>query len=338
MIAETSRSTETFRGLRPLNPTRDLRAVAELLRVAFQDEIGQQEATWLREMETIGTFTPLAWLMGQVSDALGGMLSGFVWEEDGQIVGNVTISRLSAESWLISNVAVHPDYRRRGIARRLMETSLDWIRARNARWVILQVRHDNEAAKHLYRDLGFVVVDTTTELHRWGVPTVRSRSAPTGYELRPWRVGDGRQVYALARTLKSDLALEITPLRPRDFEIGWLGRLLDGVARFLGLSTTLRWVVDGPEGLLVASLKVRVGYRRHEIELMVHPQARGTLEEALVTCALEALRRRQGRIHAEIDARHTQAVETLKAYGFEEIRTLDRMALRLKPARRIPIR
>jgi len=338
VIAEIARHPETFRGLRPLNPARDLPAVAELLRIAFQEEIGYQEASWLREMETIGAFTPLAWLMGQVSHALGGMLSGFVWEEDGRIVGNVTISRLSAENWLISNVAVHPDYRRQGIARQLMEASLDWIRGRNAHWVVLQVRHDNEAAKRLYRDLGFVVVDTTIELHRWGVPAAHPTPVPAGYTLRSWQPGDGRQVYELVRTLTSELALEITPLHPRDFEIGWLNRLLSGIAWLLGLPTTLRWVVEGPDGSLVATLKVDAGHRRQTMELRVHPRAWGKLEEALVSRALEALHGRRGRIYTEVDVQHTQAVEALKACGFEEIRTLDRMALPLRPMRRILIR
>ena len=338
MIAETAGHVESFRGLRPLNPARDLPAVAELLRTAFREEIGHQEASWLREMETIGAFTPLAWLMGQVSDALGGALGGFVWEEDGRIVGNVTISRLSATNWLISNVAVHPDYRRRGIARQLMEAALDWMRSRNARWAVLQVRHDNEAAKRLYENLGFVVVDTTTELQRWGVPHVDPVRVPEGYTLRSWRSGDGRRAYELVRALTPELALEITPLHPRDFEVDFLSRLLGGLARLLGLSTTQRRVVDDADGTLMATLKVHTGYRRQEIEFVVHPQARGRLEEALVTRALQALRRRQGRVYSEVNAQHTQAVAALEAYGFEEIRTLDRMALCLEPVRRIPIR
>lgn len=339
MVTGIARRQEAFRGIRPLNPARDLRAVAELLRIAFQDELGQREVAWLQEMETLGTLPPLAWLMGQVSTALGGVLTGFVWEEDGRITGNVTISRLSADNWLISNVAVHPDHRRQGIARRLMETALEWLRDRDARWVLLQVRHDNVAAKTLYLDLGFVVVDTTMEMRCWGVREVIPVPLPAEYLLRSWQVKDGPRAFALAQEVISELAQEITPLRRQDYEASWAGLLIGQVTRFLGLATTLRWVVEeNPDRQLVATLKVRAGYRHHNIDLMVHPRARGRLERSLVSRGLAALHGRRGDVHTQVDATHTAAVETLMEYGFEEVRTLDRMALRLKPVQRIPVR
>ena len=42
-------------------------------------------------------------------------------------------------AWLISNVAVHPEFRRRGIARGLIRHALDMIRAEGGRKVYLQV-------------------------------------------------------------------------------------------------------------------------------------------------------------------------------------------------------
>ncbi len=313
--------------------------MAKLLRIAFQDELGQREVAWLQEMETLGALSPLAWFVGQVSNALGGVLTGFVWEENGRIVGNVTISRLSADNWLISNVAVHPDYRRRGVARRLMEAALDWIRDRDARWVLLQVRHDNVAAKTLYLDLGFVVVDTTMEMRCWGIQEVVPVPLPAEHRLRSWQVKDGPRVFALAQEVIPELAQEITPLRRQDYEASWVSLLIGQVTRFLGLSTTLRWVVEkNSDQQLVATLKVRAGYRHHGIDLMVHPRARGRLEKSLVSRGLAALRGRRGDVHTQVDATHTAAVEVLEEYGFEEIRTLDRMALRLKPVQRIPVR
>lgn len=302
--------------------------MAELLRIAFQDELGHRELAWLQEMETLGRLTPLAWLLGQASMILGSGLTGFVWEENGRIVGNVTISRLSADNWLISNVAVHPDYRRRGIARSLMDATLDWIRDRNARWAILQVRHGNLAAKRLYLNLGFIIVDTTTEMQRRGVDKVLPSFPREGYLLRHWRARDSQRVFALAHAVTPDLAREIVPLRKQDYEVSWASQALGHLARFLGLSTTLRWVVEGPDQKLVATLKVRAGYRQHHIDFMVHPQARGRLEKSLVSHGLIALRGRRGNVYAEVDTNHIAAVEALKAYGFQEVRTLDRMALR----------
>ncbi|GBD25754.1 Ribosomal-protein-alanine acetyltransferase [bacterium HR30] len=64
--------------------------------------------------------------------------------------------------WLVGdevhllNLAVHPQYRRRGIGRALLEVVLESARQAGARLVTLEVHHDNEAAQGLYSAHGFV--------------------------------------------------------------------------------------------------------------------------------------------------------------------------------------
>ena len=50
------------------------------------------------------------------------------------------------------NVYVAPEYRRRGLARRLVQAALGWCRAQNLELVIL---HASEAGRPLYAALGF---------------------------------------------------------------------------------------------------------------------------------------------------------------------------------------
>jgi GNAT superfamily N-acetyltransferase len=52
----------------------------------------------------------------------------------------------------ILNVYTYPDYRRRGIARRLMQTMIDWCRREDLGGVNL---HASEEGRHLYESLGF---------------------------------------------------------------------------------------------------------------------------------------------------------------------------------------
>ena len=54
----------------------------------------------------------------------------------------------------ILNVYTHPDYRRRGIARRLMQTMIDWCRCEGFARVNL---HASEDGRHLYESMGFEV-------------------------------------------------------------------------------------------------------------------------------------------------------------------------------------
>lgn len=55
----------------------------------------------------------------------------------------------------ILNVAVHPAYRRKGIARRLLDIVLGWLKEKECRFIYLEVRTSNLAARKLYESLGF---------------------------------------------------------------------------------------------------------------------------------------------------------------------------------------
>jgi GNAT superfamily N-acetyltransferase len=52
----------------------------------------------------------------------------------------------------ILNVYTDPEYRRRGIARLLMETMIDWCKREGLARVNL---HASDAGRHLYESLGF---------------------------------------------------------------------------------------------------------------------------------------------------------------------------------------
>ena len=57
----------------------------------------------------------------------------------------------------ITNVAVHPDYRRRGIARKLVSSLIEAAHTEGARSYTLEVRASNDSAISLYQSLGFKV-------------------------------------------------------------------------------------------------------------------------------------------------------------------------------------
>lgn len=71
-----------------------------------------------------------------------------------RVVGYAGVWLIAGEGH-ITNVAVHPDYRRRGIGRRLMLTLEELVRSRGGDRLTLEVRVSNVWAQHLYRSLGF---------------------------------------------------------------------------------------------------------------------------------------------------------------------------------------
>jgi [ribosomal protein S18]-alanine N-acetyltransferase len=60
----------------------------------------------------------------------------------------------------VTNVAVHPAWRRRGVARALLASELDRAREHGVTAALLEVRPDNVEARTLYERFGFRVIGT----------------------------------------------------------------------------------------------------------------------------------------------------------------------------------
>ncbi|MBI1386798.1 MAG: ribosomal-protein-alanine N-acetyltransferase [Rhizobiales bacterium] len=73
-------------------------------------------------------------------------------------LGGLVIARLAADESEILTLAVHPEHRRRGIARKLLTGLARDLTARGIARLFLEVATSNVAAVALYRGLGFVEV------------------------------------------------------------------------------------------------------------------------------------------------------------------------------------
>lgn len=145
--------------IRPLRSQNDLAAVADLVELCFAESMDADGREYLRQMRRIAR-NGYAYAPGLNPFDRGKLpIKGYLWEEDGQVIGNLTIiSFLQGESrtYLIANVAVHPDFRRKGIARKLTLAGLEFARSHGAPSTWLHVRDDNYGAIDLYRQLGFI--------------------------------------------------------------------------------------------------------------------------------------------------------------------------------------
>lgn len=83
--------------------------------------------------------------------------SSCIWcaEAENKITGFVAL-RLAAGVCEILNVAVAPQYCRRGIGQQLLLRALDWVRERGGKEITLEVATTNLPAVCLYQKVGFV--------------------------------------------------------------------------------------------------------------------------------------------------------------------------------------
>lgn len=145
-------------GLRPLDERRDLFAVADLIELCFSDNMDPEGRRYVRELRLNARTAGFWQIMGAFGEPGQNPYHGYVWEDNHRVVGNVSLfpfQTLGQRCYLIANVAVHPDYRGRGIGRALTSAGINFARARNAHAAWLHVRDDNGPAVHIYQSLGF---------------------------------------------------------------------------------------------------------------------------------------------------------------------------------------
>ena len=110
-----------------------VKAVAELEKICFSDP----------------------WSENSVASELKNKLAlWLVAEEEGRVAGYIGSQTCGDESDVM-NVAVHPDFRRRGIAETLVNALVDELKAIESRCLTLEVRASNTPAISLYEKLGF---------------------------------------------------------------------------------------------------------------------------------------------------------------------------------------
>lgn len=328
MAVLTHQQADQYFGLRSMDPMQDLRGVADLIEEAFASDLDQSGQNALQELRWLSRLKPLLWWMIYTNPEHTDFLSGFVWEEDRKIVGNITVNRHKSNSrrWLISNLAVSKDYRGRGISRSLMDAGLELVRECNGASISLQVRADNEPAKQLYHSFNFKKITATTYLWADRVPPVEIVPIPHNLTLRPRNMTsyDTREAYTLASASTPPLTQKEWPLRQNQFRLSGSQSVTNFVRTFLGIGQAVFWAVEDGQRF-VAMVNVRPGrWRRpHKIELTVHPDWRGHLEKPLISRALFYLRSWRNRnISIKHSADHTAAIEAYKSCGLYEKQTL----------------
>ncbi|MEJ5197861.1 MAG: GNAT family N-acetyltransferase [Anaerolineae bacterium] len=309
-------------GIYPFEPHRHLRQVAELIEEAFAGELDAEGRGLVREMHTIGRLSPL--LGGAFSAGiLGESVGGFVWVEDGRVLGNLTLQRLDwgGVRWRISNVAVAATHRGRGIGRSLMLAGLSEIAQMGGAWAILQVRADNMPARRLYESLGFTAV---CQDGIWKLTTRPPHVPAADAALQPLPALAWRPRFELAQAAQTDLAAWVAPVAAEAYRVGLMQAAIEVLGAWLGLYRVQRWGTC-TNGRLTSMVEVWTGafddvYR---LRLAVRPAVRGHLEHALIAQALRALADQPpAPVVIEHSGDHVEAVAALEAFGFKPQRVL----------------
>lgn len=306
----------------------DAQVVADLLPAAFQYpenpewSLTQDEAQsfidLMRSVRRLGfLLAPLALLSPSLTDAF----SGFIWEEDGKPVGLVNVSRLgSGGTWTIANVAVLPAYRRRGLARRLVEAAIGRARERGGKNVVLDVIAGNLPAYELYRSLGFEHFNTRVDLEYAAPAPAEAPVLPAGYQARRLSIFEWRQQYALNARITPKALQRYRPVDAAELKVALPLRLPYRLVLALSGSHAEKEAVFAVSPRLVAGMLTFEARRRgaSQCELILDP-AHADIASYLARRAIQRIRRvsRRGPIQISVPTWEQPLLEAALAAGFE---------------------
>ena len=99
---------------------------------------------------------PIPWSKNSIEEEMNNMLAKFIIAKEDEKVIGFAMCWFIMDECHIGNIAVHPDYRKKGIATKLLDELLkDSKEEHGTNNILLEVRISNEPAISLYKKLGF---------------------------------------------------------------------------------------------------------------------------------------------------------------------------------------
>lgn len=304
------------RHLRPLNMLRDLSAVADLIELCFSPTLDNDGQRYISDMRRASHDDGFLRWASHMTETASLPLMGYVWEQDGRIIGNASLIPFRDKGkrvFLVANVATHPEYRRRGIGRALTERVMKQARDKKASAIWLHVRDDNFGAIKLYQELGFQEIARRTTWQasldaRLSYPDTDIKILPRHARFWPLQQDWLRRLYP--ETLSWYHSWNITTLRPGLWK--WFYLL------FID-SSIKQWAAVRNDSLLATLTWLPQGGRA---ETLYAAAGTGSDPGALTLLLIHA--RRMMTYHPQLTLEYPagEMTEAIQAAGFQPRRTL----------------
>lgn len=272
--------------LRTFNIKEDVDVMIPLIKAAFHypenDEwnLSREEITSIADdFSMMRKLYPIFQIGGLFNPSLKAVMRGYIWEEAGQAVGLVNVSPmgLDHQTWVIGNVAVLPEHRRKGIAQQLIQAAVGLARQHRIKNVVLEVIAHNLPAVKLYENEGFEIYSKGIQLHReTALEAPPLLKLPEGYRIEPYHVRDWESRYTLMKNITPPQVQEYEPIHRKKFYKSPPMRLLRSFIMTLAPMTNTAYLVRHPATHTVVA-RFACHQRRkaggiNEIEIDLDPQ------------------------------------------------------------------
>ncbi|MGD2027747.1 MAG: GNAT family N-acetyltransferase [Anaerolineales bacterium] len=328
--------------MRKIALPQDLKELAPMLSDSFQypenPEWSVQEDELDAFVESFENISRSWWLVraGQILfPSMRDFLPGFVWEEDGLIAGVVLLQqRGTSSNWVIGTVATRPEYRRRGIARKMVEAGIEFIREKNGDIAVLDVIDANHPAYQLYESLGFEHFTGNLDLEFKPEGITPTAEISPDYTLEKSSVFEWQPRFELSKRIAPENIQTYEPVIESRFrQPGYLRLVLPIILRAQKIRSQITLVRQSKDGTVVGYLDcdAQVGGKgRHRFSIRLDPAHAG-LSAALLAYGLHHLTTIDPELVIEMPVPTWQEHVAGAAYelGFTKRLLYHRMGLRL---------
>jgi len=225
----------------------------------------------------------------------------------------------------LSTVMVHPDYRRKGIATRLLKNAIAYIQRKSMRKAVLHVDSTNTPAIGVYAKMGFKAFEHITYL----IGETDSLSALQDIgeiKTRPFQKDDLDEVYGLIRASEDPNHLRIFDFGKKDLKTPFLRGLLH--------FSTQEKVVAALDGKIVGYAEISYTTPKEagsisSIQAVAHDRS-SEIERVLISAGIDEIRKGGSkRIRVVVASMKQELIETLKNLGFRKGLVMDGMFIEI---------
>ncbi|RLI14113.1 hypothetical protein DRO41_06305 [Candidatus Bathyarchaeota archaeon] len=238
----------------------------------------------------------------------------FVAEVNSRVVGGTMVTKHGRIGY-ISTVMVHPAYRRKGIARRLMESALNYIHKRNMRRAVLHVVSTNVPAKNLYTKLGFKEFEKITYLVS-DTDSLSELENIEGVQVRSFQKDDINAVYSLMKSSEDPKHLEILDFKKDDLKTPLITRVFHLFRESRMVALYHNKVIG-----YVQATYTTANEAGRIINIQVHPKMRGKgVEELLISSAINEIKKKIGvkKILGTASLKRPELIVAMERLGFKK--------------------
>jgi ribosomal protein S18 acetylase RimI-like enzyme len=248
----------------------------------------------------------------------------FVAEVDNKIVGTTIVDN-SGRVGYVSTVMVHPVYRKKGIATRLLKGAVEYVQKKKRNKVVLHVNSTNTTAKSVYAKLGFKRFECITHLVGETDSLLKPRNVGP-VQVRLFQKNDTNEVCNLIKTSGDPDHLTIFGFDRNDLKTPSLQRIIH-------MSTEKRLVAT-KNGRITGYAEVsyttpKEAGRIGNICVSLENMSTG-IEIALISEAIDQIRQVGAKkIRATVPTTKEESIETLQNLGFRKCLHVEGMFLDL---------